>query len=291
MVDPLIQEFVASDNYRLQGRVWLPDVEQSRATLVVLHGIQSHSGWYEYSCGKLCAQGYRVCFYDRRGSGLNPQERGHTPHWQRLVQDVVQLLTHIRKQRQQSGQQSPVILQAMSWGAKLAAVVAAQRPDLIDGLALLYPGIKALVKPTGWQKIQLKLAQQLGVSKKQIAIPLNDPALFTGEKSGQVFINTDPLALREVTVSFLLANRELDRLADQAAEQIKCPTLCLLAGKDQIIDNPATEAYFHRIAADQKRLIQYPDARHTLEFEPNREQIVADYSGWLADLSSSGKIS
>tara|TARA_R110002111_G_scaffold262504_1_gene338866 strand:- start:24223 stop:25086 length:864 start_codon:yes stop_codon:yes gene_type:complete len=287
MAAPVIQEFVASDGYRLQGRVWFPDTVSPRGTLVVLHGIQSHSGWYESSCGKLSEDGHQVCFYDRRGSGLNAQQRGHTPHWQRLLHDVVQLLTEVRYQRERTEQQRPVVLQAMSWGAKLAVVVAAQRPDLVDGLALLYPGIKSVVKPTALQKLQLKLAEQLGISRKRVAIPLNDPALFTGEKTGQDFIRADPLALHDVTVSFLLANRELDRLADQAAEQIHCPTLCLLAGQDQIIDNPATDAYFQRIAAQQKQLIKYPDARHTLEFEPNRQQIVADYSDWLAELGSS----
>ncbi|WP_299470200.1 alpha/beta fold hydrolase [uncultured Gimesia sp.] len=287
MAAPVIQEFVASDGYRLQGRVWLPEVDQFQGTLVVLHGIQSHSGWYEYSCGKLCDAGYEVCFYDRRGSGHNMRERGDTPHWQRLVQDVVQLLTEVRYRRQQAEQKGPVVLQAMSWGAKLAVVVAAQRPDLIDGLALLYPGIKALVKPTAFQKLQLKLAEQLGIRKKRVPIPLNDPALFTGEETGQALIRADLLALHDVTVSFLLANRELDRRADQAAELIHCPTLCLLAGRDQIINNPATEKYFQRIASCKKQLIRYPEARHTLEFEPNRAQIVVDYSDWLADLGSS----
>lgn len=287
MSDHVIQEFIASDNYRLQGRVWLSNAQQSQGTLVVLHGIQSHSGWYEYSCGKLADAGYHVCFYDRRGSGLNSFERGDSSHWQRLIQDVVQLLTQIRYRRQQSELSGPVILQAMSWGAKLAVVVAAMRPDLIDGLALLYPGIEASIKPTALQKVQLKLAEQLGIRKKRIEIPLNDPALFTGEVTYQNFISADPLALKEVTVAFLLANRELDRLADQAAERIKSPVFCQLAGQDQIIDNDATETYFNRIATNKKRMIQYPSARHTLEFEPNREQIVTDYSHWLGSLGSS----
>lgn len=291
MSEPAIEEFVASDNYLLQGRVWSPVEEPLRATLVVLHGIQSHSGWYDYSCGQLCDAGYRVCFFDRRGSGLNQNQRGHVVHWRRLVQDVVQLLTRIRYQQKLSQQPRPIILQAMSWGGKLAVIIAAQRPDLIDGLALLYPGIKAKVKPTPIQKFQLKLAAQLGIKQKRVEIPLNDPALFTGEAAYQDFIRTDSLALRDVTVSFLQANRALDRMVDEAVGQISCPTLFQLAGRDQIIDNAATEACFKRIAADQKQLIHYPEARHTLEFEPNREQIVMDYVDWLADLNSSRPIS
>lgn len=286
MVNPVIQEFVASDNYRLKGHVWMPEQEPVLGTLVVLHGIQSHSGWYAASCRQLCESGYQVLFYDRRGSGLNTEQRGDVEHWQRLVQDVVQLLTWTRAQSDR-----PLILQAMSWGAKLAVVVAAMRPDLLDGLALLYPGIKARVRPTAVQKLQLSLAESLGVRQKRVAIPLNDPTLFTGAPDWQSFIRNDPLALHEVSVSFLLANRELDRLAEALAEEVSCPVFVQLAGQDQIIDNRATEVYFQRIVSDRKRLIHYPDARHTLEFEPNREQIVADYTDWLADFNSSTKIS
>lgn len=287
--EPVIEEFVASDNYRLKGRVWNPEMSSVRGTLVMLHGIQSHSGWYEASCQQLCAQGYRILFFDRRGSGLNQEHRGDAAHWQRLVQDVVQLLTRVHFQREESAE-SPLILQGVSWGAKLATVVAAQRPDLIDGLALLYPGIKARVRPTALQKLQLKLAEQLGIRQKRIAIPLSDPGLFTGEPDWQDFIRNDPLALHEVTVSFLLANRELDRLVEHAPEQITGPLFCQLAGRDQIIDNGATEAYLQRIQSEQKCLVHYPEARHTLEFEPNREQIVADYISWLKELTSSTKI-
>lgn len=289
MIKPVIQEFVASDNYRLHGRVWTPAGDSLRGTLVVLHGIQSHSGWYEASCQQLCGLGYEILFFDRRGSGLNREQRGDAPHWQRLVQDVVQILIWARS-RKTSDQESPVILQGMSWGAKLAAVVAALRPDLMEGLALLYPGIKARVRPTGFQRLQLKLAEKLGVREKRIEIPLSDPALFTGDVGWQSFIRNDPLALHEVTVSFLLANQELDQLVEEAADRITRSLFCQLAGKDQIIDNRATEAWLQRVASTQKRLVSYPHARHTLEFEPQREQIVSDYAGWLAEFSASGKI-
>lgn len=289
MVEPVIQEFVASDNYRLKGRVWYPEEGSVRGSLVVLHGIQSHSGWYEASCRQLCEEGYQIYFFDRRGAGLNREQSGDAPHWQRLVQDVVQVLTWVRSHRV-SGQVTPLILQAMSWGAKLATVVASLRPDLMEGLALLYPGIKACVRPTSFQKLQLKLAEKLGVRQKRVEIPLSDPTLFTGDPGWQSFIRNDPLALHEVTVSFLLANRELDRLADQAVEQITRPVFCQLAGKDQIIDHRATEAWFQQIISKDKRLISYPFARHTLEFEPQREQIVADYADWLAGFAASGKI-
>ncbi|WP_417374595.1 alpha/beta fold hydrolase [Gimesia maris] len=290
MTNAVVEEFIASDGYRLQGRVWHPENQQARVTLVMLHGIQSHSGWYEASCQQLCEYGASICFFDRRGSGLNTPNRGHAAHWRRLVQDVVQLLSRLRFQREQSDHPAPIVLQGMSWGAKLATVVAAERPDLTDGLALLYPGIKARVKATAVQQMQLSLAERLGIRDKRVPIPLSDPTLFTADPDWQKWIQEDPLALHEVSVSFLLANRELDRRVDEAVEQIDCPVFCQLAGQDQIIDNRATEVCFSRFRFDRKTLISYPEARHTLEFEPDREQMTADYINWLNEFVSSAKI-
>src|SRR5438876_3835193 len=63
-------QFIASDHYICHYRCYDP-TGPAKADLVFLHGIQSHGGWYEYSCGKLRDAGYTVWFLDRRGSGLN----------------------------------------------------------------------------------------------------------------------------------------------------------------------------------------------------------------------------
>ena len=55
-----------------------------RGYVVALHGIQSHSGWYEYSSGRMCEAGFEVRFLDRRGSGENTEDRGHAVHPDRL---------------------------------------------------------------------------------------------------------------------------------------------------------------------------------------------------------------
>lgn len=276
-----IRQFAASDGYRFSYRHWRPDAAKPLGYVVALHGIQSHSGWYEYSSSRLCEAGYDVRFLDRRGSGLNKQLRGHAPHHDRLVNDVVQFLGEVRAERNQQAPTAPLILLAASWSGKLAVVTAARRPELIDGLALLYPGICAKIGTRWYQRLALQLAALCGVRQANVAIPLDDPALFTGEGRWQQFIRDDPLALHSATVSFLHASLALDRLAAEAPARIRKPVLLMLAGHDRIIDNKKTERYFQRIASTQRTLIEYPAAQHTLEFEPNREQIVDDLLEWL----------
>jgi alpha-beta hydrolase superfamily lysophospholipase len=283
---PQIRTYTASDGYRLHYRHWEP-AGTARATIVALHGIQSHSGWFSHSSGRLAEAGFEVFFLDRRGSGMNEPARGHVVHYERLIYDVVQCLGEIRN-RNPTRCREPVILMGVSWGGKLATVTAARQPDLIDGLALLYPGLRARFSPRWDQNLRLSLAKRMGVRDTRIRVPLDDPALFTAQPHWQEVIRTDPLALHEVTVSFLLANRDLDRELPECPAAIHCSALVMLAGKDDIIDNSATTAYVRQIATPDLSQIDYPDARHTLEFEPDRDRFIDDLIGWLGRIRIRG---
>ena len=284
-MSPQIEHIVASDGYRLSTRHWRPE-QPPRGFVVALHGIQSHGGWYEYSCQRMCDAGYDVLFVDRRGSGMNAARRGDVPHGDRLINDVVQVLSEVRRRRDQVGSQIPVVLLAVSWGGKLAAITAARRQELVDALALLYPGLCSRVQPTTVQRARLWLARKLDIRNKRIEIPLNDPALFTAEPRWQEFIRLDPLTLRDVTSGFLLAHQDLTRESLAAASAIHCPTLLMLAGRDRIIDNVATKDWSRQLGTREFTLHEYPDAQHTLEFEPNPERFVTDLLTWLASVSS-----
>ena len=286
MTEPEIRQFTASDGYPFHYRHWRPEAERPSGYVVALHGIQSHSGWYGYSSGRLCEAGYDVRFLDRRGSGLNERMRGHAAHHDRLINDVVQFLAEVRSLRNTEAPAVPVVLMAVSWGGKPAVVTAARRGELIDALALLYPGICARVRAKWYQVLLLQLAELLGKHCKEVPIPLDDPRLFTGEQDWQEFIRDDPLSLHRATVSFLRSSCRLDRLAAEAPARIRCPLLLMLAGGDRIIDNKATRRYFERFASTHRRLIEYPEAQHTLEFEPDRDQFVADLIDWLNSIRS-----
>ena len=284
-MEPTFIQITMSDGYRLSCRHWQPVGLTPRAFIVALHGVQSHGGWYDRSNRALCEAGYDVLFVDRRGSGRNFSRRGDAPHAERLINDVIQVLTYVRQQRDRFAPGTPIVLQAVSWGGKLAAIVAARRPDLLDAVALLYPGICARVQPTRWQNARLSLARKLDIRHRRIEIPLSDPALFTGQPQWQEFIRRDRLALREVTVGFLLAHQDITREAIESAPGIQRPVLLMLAGKDDIIDNAATKAWRQRLSTSDVTLHEYPEARHTLEFEPQPEQFIGDLLAWLGGVS------
>ena len=282
MSEPLIRSFTASDGYKIHFRHW--QSQSPRGIVIALHGIQSHSGWYEASSRAMADAGFDVYFADRRGSGLNGAQRGHAVHGMRLINDVRALAALARNERRLSatGDSSlPVIVMGISWGGKTASAAAAMFPEEFSGLALLYPGLAPRIRANAWQRFRLKLARRLEITKADIPIPLRAPELFTDTVEWRQFIEDDPLALHTVTSSLLNAGCDLDEVIAARAADIRCPVLLMLAGRDRIIDNSKTRVLVTRFGSTHLTSICYPDACHTLEFEQDRAAIFSDMTEWL----------
>ncbi len=239
-----------------------------------LHGIVSHGGWYESSCARIAAAGFDVHFLDRRGSGLNAAARGDVDSLDTWVRDVADYIGVASRDRR------PAILGGISWGGKLALAVASRHPDLLRGLALVCPGMFSKFG-AGWlQRWAVGLASHTPARRRRVTIPLQDSHLFTDDPSWQRWIDRDPLVLRRLTVRAARANLELGQYAENAENVPAIPILLMLAGRDRIIDNARTREFFDRLANPHKQLVEYPEAAHTFEFGPAREQYVDDFIDW-----------
>jgi alpha-beta hydrolase superfamily lysophospholipase len=280
LTDATLETFTAGDGYRWRYRRY-DAIGPVRAHVVCIHGVQSHSGWYEYSCSRLSQAGFTVSFLDRRGAGLNEQDRADAPHFRRLLDDIAAFLRSLQPAAAASPRQPPVFLLAISWGAKLAAALQRRHPGLVDGLALLSPGFCYRVAPSFREQLGIFVARLLS-PRRPFPIPLNDPDLFTASPRWQQFIRDDRLGLREATARFLIESVRLDLyLRLFARPAVRVPVLLLLAEHDRIIDNARTRKFVAQFASADKEVVEYDGAHHTLEFEPDPDRHVHDLLRWL----------
>ncbi|MGE3820227.1 MAG: alpha/beta fold hydrolase [Isosphaeraceae bacterium] len=275
MIEPRAEIQRASDGYPQHVLVW-PTAGAPRGRVVVLHGVQSHGGWYHRLGRSLAEAGYEAQFPDRRGSGANERDRGHAPSARRLIDDVAERLRTLRD----VDPDTPLTVAGISWGGKLAVLAAAGHPDLVDGLALICPGLHPRVGVSRRERLRITLAF-LTNRRKTFPIPLNDPALFTGSPEGQRFIAEDPLGLRLGTAGLLGTSMFIDLRLRRAPSKVTRPVLLMLAGRDRIVDNAKTLAYVQRLASPRNELIEYPEGHHTLEFEPDPARYANDLVEWL----------
>jgi alpha-beta hydrolase superfamily lysophospholipase len=275
MIEPRARGFVASDGYPIHVISWDPDGDV-RGHVTIVHGVQSHGGWYHNLGRTLAAAGYQAHIPDRRGSGANQIDRGHTPSAQRLIDDLVEWLSVARTES--AG--IPRALVGISWGAKLCVLAAADAPEAVDAVALICPGLHPRVGVTFGERLRIARAY-LTNRRRMFPIPLSDPALFTAHADGQAFIAGDALGLRTATAGLLAASTFIDRRVARAPGRVRRPVLLMLAGHDRIVDNARTLDYFKRLASPRRHVIEYPEGHHTLEFEPDPSAYARDLVQWL----------
>lgn len=274
-----METFQAGDGYRWQYRRYTPPGPPV-AHVVCIHGIQSHAGWYVHSCEVLSQAGFLVDFLDRRGSGMNREARGDAPGFRRLLDDLGEFLRTARNAPPATRHAPPVFLVAISWGGKLAVALQRRHPSLIDGLVLLCPGLCPKVRPHFSERMAILWAR-LTAPERRFPIPLNDPELFTASPRWQQFLRDDKLALHDATARLLLESVRLDGYVRWNAARVSVPVLVMLAGQDRIIDNRRTRQLVERFRTADKQFIEYPEAQHTLEFEPDPSRFIGDLQRWL----------
>ncbi len=269
--------WTASDGYLIQVASWTA-AGAARGRVLVIHGVQSHQGWYRGLGRRLAEAGFECHLADRRGSGGNAIDRGHAPSPGRLVEDVGELLAHLDTRVEGV----PTALAGISWGGKLAVLAAARYPRQVGALALICPGMQPRVGVPLGERLRIALAYFTNRRRKRFPIPLADPALFTADPAGQAFIASDPLSLREATAGLLAASVLIDRGVARAPARVVQPVLLMLASEDRIVDNARTRRYFERLASRDRTTVEYAGAHHTLEFESDPGLYARDLATWLA---------
>lgn len=264
LTPPQFRVWKMSDGYPVHGRLWPPARPTSDISFLYLHGIQSHGGWYEWSASLLATTGAPVLLPDRRGSGLNTEQRGDAPAMERWLADLDELAGWLEREYGTAR----VALVGVSWGGKPATAWAMRNPRRAARLLLIAPGLFPRVGVGVVNRLKIGGALLTGCHTRLYPLPLDDPRLFTANPAGQSFIAQDTLKLTQATARFLYFSSRLDhQLARAAAGALQVETTLFLAENDQIIRNRPTETWLGRLARPFPRIFLFPFAEHTVEFE------------------------
>ncbi|MDR1518993.1 MAG: alpha/beta fold hydrolase, partial [Planctomycetota bacterium] len=246
---------------RLDGffvREWRPEGGRIRGAFLLLHGMESHSGWFADLAPRLTADGWAVFAPDQPGWGQSPGRRGHLGGYRDLLERISGLASELRESH------GRLHLAGMSWGGLAALYAALRRGWLFDSLALLAPGIfsRRDLAPAS----RLLAAGAILAGRRDILLnPVFRPEDFTSRPEWREFIRTDAERTRRVDASFCLETLKMRRFVRETAGKRRLPpALCLLAGRDRIIDNQAVAALCRRAGIQVEAL---PDAAHSLIFE------------------------
>lgn len=256
--------------------------DNPRGLILYFHGISSHSGWYVESGEILAENGYTVYAPDRRGSGMNDDDRGHLQDYFDLIADTDAFVARMRA----DFPGLPIYLFGVSWGGKQALLYDSVRPNELAGVILSAPGIEPKVDLSLWNKLRVLVTfWKRKENQPRIQIPISDASLFTDNTRWQNWIEQDPYTLRRATSRFYWESNKMDKALKREVRKGQSPVLLQLAGRDEIANNKKTTKYMNkRVSQNGERdveIIVYEQARHTLEFEDNLTEVMEDVLDWL----------
>ena len=261
------------DGYETSGFYY--DVPKAKHAVLLLHGIQSHAGWFTRTASMLQQNNIIVLSPDRRGSGLNQVERGHAKNNTEMISDIdcwVQWL------KAKSGIEQVDIV-AISISGKSALPYVHLHPQHVRTLALVSPGL--------CPKIDIRLNHKIAIGAKGPKMPFEMHALpsygadyLTSNHDMIAFIQSDPLILTEVTAGYLVALRQLELKIRRAIKSIELPVGLFLAGCDQITDNGQTIDLLASVTGNN--VFCYKNAQHTLDFDPAVSKYLQDLISFLS---------
>jgi alpha-beta hydrolase superfamily lysophospholipase len=261
-----------NDGTRLFCRVWRAN---SPATLLLLHGLGAHSGWFIDLGNALAARGLNVWAVDHRGFGRSEGPRGHVTDYRRYLEDIDAVVAAVRAAQPETR----LFVLGHSMGGIFATHYAADHAEKLAGLLLLNPWIKDQSKVSMGTLLAIPA---LGVFKSsRLFAVAGGPEVMTTNPEAVKLLHADPYWVRAESASFLWQITLMRGKVLSQAQRVRLPALMLQAGQDRSVVASATEAAFRRMGSAEKTWKDYPTYAHDSEFEADRRALDDDIAGWI----------
>jgi alpha-beta hydrolase superfamily lysophospholipase len=268
-------EFISARGAKIPVRVF--GTNGTRRPVIMTHGLESHSGWFVQSAAFMAGLGHPVYLADRRGSGLSRERRGHSDNFHQWSKDL-ESVARFALGRHHTNKLHVI---GHCFGAIPATVFAIEHSNMVASLILPTPGFVTTTDLALSQKLHV-LGDHLNRRSHYLPVPLATEQ-FTDQEAYQEFIRRDELKLREVTTAFYWNVNGARKFVRGHRDEVRCPVWMGLAGRDEIIRSEPTRELFREFASDQKKLVVFPEAKHILEFSPEREAFFRELENWLRE--------
>lgn len=276
--------FNAADGTRLFYRHWEPiESSASRAdapprALVLLHRGHEHSGRVAALVRDLGFTADHAFAWDARGHGHSPGERGESPDFATLVEDLNAFVKHLNRHHGIAPQQ--MVLVANSVGAVIAASWLHDHAPPIRGLAMAAVAFEIkLYIPLAVPALKLGLGFKPGL---QVTSYIRPGMLTHSSEEAQAY-GRDPLIAKQISGRVLVDMADTSRRIVQTAAAVDTPVLMLVADQDYVVKLGPQKAYFDGLASPLKRWVALKNCRHAIfyESEPVRSEAIAQCCAFI----------
>ncbi len=286
--EPTPIDLPSADGVTVAAYRWDPEGEPT-AVVRLTHGMGEHVRRYDHLAGQLTARGWVVYGQDHRGHGATVQRAGTEPGvigvdgWTELVRDVGRLGDLARA----AHPGLPHVLLGHSMGSFAVQQHLLDHGDDPDAVVLTGTAAIDLLEPA----LDLDAPLDLTMFNAPFAPARTDHDWLSRDEAQVDAYVADPLCGFGLDGEggkqmFVAARRTADPEA-AAAVPDALPVLVAVGthdpvGGDLALVN-ALVARYTAAGLDDVTLLTYPEARHEVFNETNRDEVEADVVGWVAD--------
>lgn len=247
-----------------------------KAVLLLVHGLGGHSARWNFLAEYFLQQNISSYGIDLRGFGETEELRGHIDSFKIYYNDIRSLSRIIREENSDK----KVFILGESMGGLIAFLMSITDADKFSGCICFVPAFGSAMK-FGLSIYVSLFFSLLYNHRKQLTVPFT-AQMCTQDVEYQKVMESDTLREHRLATSGLLINIVIEQVrAMNLKKKLKLPVLFQLAGQDTMVPTNTSRKVFQSLTAEDKQIIEYPDMRHALSIELDRQKVFQDVLNWL----------
>lgn len=265
--------WTARDGLSLYAQRWEPSAPAA-GVICLVHGLGEHSGRYVYVAETLNAAGFSLFAFDLRGHGKSGGQRGHSPAFETLMDDIGLLLAEAARR----DPDRPCFLYGHSLGGLLTLNYVLRRKPALAGVVVTSPGLRS---PLTEQTLKINLAKALGalLPRLPVATGLDPNAISHDECVVRAYMD-DPLVHDRCTLGATRTTLESIPWALAHAGEFHLPLLLMHGTGDRLTYPHGTQEFAGRVGGECSVRL-WDGLAHELHNEPQKDQVLAYLVAWL----------
>lgn len=253
-------------------RSWHP-AEAPRAIVAIVHGFNSHSGYYQWVADQFVGHGLAVYALDLRGRGQSDGERFYVQKFDDYADDVATFVALAKADHPGL----PVFLLGHSAGGVVSCIYTLEHQADIAGLIC-----ESFAHEVPAPDFALAVLKGLShVAPHAHVLKLNNED-FSRDPKVVAAMNSDPLIANEVQPTQTVAEMvRADERLKRDFGQITLPVLILHGTSDKATKPSGSQRFYDTAGSRDKTLKLYEGHFHDLLNDVDKDIVMADIQQWI----------
>ncbi len=262
---------------------WSKPEINSKALVLITHGLCEHSQCYIPVARSLCDRGFLVYAWDLQGHGRSQGKRGVVKNFDDFSKDLISLVKKLRKSFDSPLASCPFHLLGHSMGGLIILQTLLKKsPPKITSVCLSSPALGLSMSVSALKKTMARWLGQFWPS-----LTLNNGISYQSLSRDSEMTETyakDPLRHSQISAPLFLGMMAAMKHIPKQIHKLKTPVFFQLAGEDRVVNTQSSLRLFEAIRGP-KKLKLYKESYHEVYNDINREETLSDLGDFLEEMT------